>query len=536
VHDLTADKTIVRPDIVGAPLLVKCVLREMFSADHCKIGASPTPRLRNSSWWSSSFCALVTQAFGAKHATILTGCTTLSRHPEPSRRYLENKLGIAAETAGDSHVLLTGMYAINPFGLPEALTRVILVEWLGLKHVVRLDSAMASRQYSLVTYGQFTTFTVNPDRFSSKCAIPLLRWAMSKGVRLDGLRIYDSNFCTQDSLALLDKFLALSGTAIQWIHSYNFTIPFDVAHQDAILLVAKWCPNIVSFVGRCFQPTLQWDECLVTLTKRCRKLTKLSVDGMTVSEQGLVEALLQCVVLEYLELMNKCQAVPVEVAIPSLKSIKCGSHNMRDAVLFAVGQKCAKLETLHMFQFADLEARNQVTDAGLRAVLQGCPLLRETGVQYAVGISTELRVELVRRLSQRTLELAMWPGMDDNLAREMLKVCPDLKGLLCWDCDWITDATLAVCAQHCRQLQWVVLDGSPFVTTDGVRALVLTLGSTLRSVNFRFCNQLGDEVVLTVAEHCPLLEWFHCPPNLSDAAVAKLKQLGVRERCVVLTL
>jgi hypothetical protein len=359
---------------------------------------------------------------------------------------------------------------------------------------------------------------------------------MSKGVRLDGLRIYDSNFCTQDSLALLDKFLALSGTAIQWIHSYNFTIPFDVAHQDAILLVAKWCPNIVSFVGRCFQPTLQWDECLVTLTKRCRKLTKLSVDGMTVSEQGLVEALLQCVVLEYLELMNKCQAVPVEVAIPSLKSIKCGSHNMRDAVLFAAGQKCAKLETLHMFQFADLEAGNQVTDAGLRAVLQGCPLLRETGVQDAEGISTELRAELVRRLSPRTLELAMWPGMDDNLAQEMLKVCPDLTGLLCWDCDWITDATLAVCAQHCQKLQCVVLDGSPFVTTGGVRALVIKLGSTLRSVNFRFCNQLGDEVVLAVAEHCPLLEWFHCPPNLSDAAGAKLKQLGVWECCVVLML
>jgi hypothetical protein len=93
-------------------------------------------------------------------------------NPEPSRRYLENKLGIAAETAGDSHVLLTGMYAINPFGLPEALTRVILVEWLGLKHVVRLDSAMASRQYSLVTYGQFTTFTVNPDRFFLYCVGP----------------------------------------------------------------------------------------------------------------------------------------------------------------------------------------------------------------------------------------------------------------------------------------------------------------------------------------------------------------------------
>jgi hypothetical protein len=36
-----------------------------------------------------------------------------------------------------------------------------------------------------------------------------------------------------------------------------------------------------------------------------------------------------------------------------------------------------------------------VTDAGVRALLLGCPLLQDTDAKYATDITTELRVELI---------------------------------------------------------------------------------------------------------------------------------------------
>jgi hypothetical protein len=38
----------------------------------------------------------------------------------------------------------------------------------------------------------------------------------------------------------------------------------------------------------------------------------------------------------------------------------------------------------------------------------------------------------------------------------------------------------------------------------------------LRRLDLLGCLQLGDEVVLTVAQHCPLLVAFSSPPNVGD--------------------
>jgi hypothetical protein len=53
---------------------------------------------------------------------------------------------------------------------------------------------------------------------------------------------------------------------------------------------------------------------------------------------------------------------------------------------------------LHVFRASLYFLRlRTVTDAGARAVLQGCPRLRNTDVEYAIGISHPLRLELIKR-------------------------------------------------------------------------------------------------------------------------------------------
>jgi hypothetical protein len=423
---------------------------------------------------------------------------------------------------------------MNPFdcfGLPEVLARMVFVQWLDLKHIVQMDSALCCRkqrvQFASMTYGQLTAFAGNFNGLPDKCVNPSLSWAISKGVRMDGVCICEGNTSTEGSLQLLEKFLAMSGSAIHWVNSYTYATTVGVALDEAVLLVAKWCPNVVHFRGK----NLQWNRHLLALTSSFHKLTKLSLDDMELPEQGLAEALRQCVALEHLEVMTPTQVIPIDAAIPTLKSMKSRSCYMSDTVLFSIGQRCKKLETLIMFWFVGTPSDYRVTDVGVRAVLQGCPLLRETDVENATDISTELRVELFRRRNPASLFPGRWCAINSYLMHRLLRVCPNLTELNCRNSGWITDAMQSVCAQHCPQLQKLTLGVSPCVTARGVRALITALGSTLRYVDFELSYRLGDEVVHAIAEHCPLLERFYDPPNASDAAMAELT-----ERCVNLKL
>jgi hypothetical protein len=415
---------------------------------------------------------------------------------------------------------------------------------------VRLDSAFCCREtrgrFASLAYGQSTTFVVKFD-LPDKCLNPLLRWAVAKGARLDSLQVGKGVVSAEESLQLLEMFLARSGSAIRQIYSSISSDAVYASYHDALSLVAQWCPNVQHFHTNCSLTTLQcdecligltyscqdlqWDESLVALTSACRKLTKLSLNCMKLSEQGLAKALQHCVNLEQLDLLTECQIATSSNTLPSLKSIQSCSYHVADAALVAIGRRCAKLETLRIFRFAKPTGDYHMTDVGVRAVLQGCPLLRDTDVEYAVSISTELRVELARRLSPSDLYLGDWLDVHEDLAQKVLKVSPNLITLDFWDCDWLTDDTLAVCAQYCPLLQYLSLGDNYYVTTAGVRELVTKLGSKLRFVELQSCPQLGDEAVLAVAEHCPLLERLYPPPNVSNAAMAKL-----RKSCVLLIM
>jgi hypothetical protein len=423
------------------------------------------------------------------------------------------------------------MSPFNCFNLPEALARVVLVEWLELEQVVRLDSAFCCREtrgrFVSLAYGQSTTFLVKFD-LSDKCLNPLLRWAVAKGARLDSLQFGKGVVSAEESLQLLETFLARSGSAVRQMYSYISSDASYESYQEALSLVAQWCPNVQHFHTNCSLTTLQCDECLIGLTYSCQKLTTLSLYDTKLSEQGFAEALQNCVALEHLKVAAVSQIIPVEAAVPSLKSFIVGSHHISDAVLVAIGQRCVKLETLLIFVLLIPTRRyGDVTDAGVRAVLEGCSLLQKTDLMHVVGISTELRVALTKRCNFTALYLANWHSMSDELAQELLKVSPGLRELHVYPCDWLTDATLAVCAQHCTQLHTLALWAIHHITAEGVRGLVVKLGGKLRSVSLQYCSQLGDEVVLAIAEHCPLLERFVPPMDMSDTAMAKLKQCCV---------
>jgi hypothetical protein len=418
--------------------------------------------------------------------------------------------------------------------LPEDFARLVLVKWTRVKDIARLDSAVANHTlrepFCALAHNPLTIYTdaVKQDDLNANIR-SVLKWAVTRSARLDGI-IIDGRLCQYpcDARSLLSAFLSMSGPAISWLNLGAHWSRADDFIQHAMLEVAKRCPNLQHVnvrVAETESGALLWDEPLITLTQSCRKLTDLSLFQVEISKQGLTTALKHCNCLQRLSVRTGNEVISTEIAIPTLKSIKWSSPYMTDAVLIAIGERCAELEALTMFWSPLLNGEHVVTDVGVRAVLQGCPLLRETDVEQAKGISGELRVELARRRHMTALRAAEWWGMDDELAQAVLRASPNLTALSClWRSDWLTDATLAVCAEHCLLVTAITARRCPLITDGGVRATVSNFASKLLYLHLEECTQLSDDSLLAVAEQCPLLKGIVWIGDASGAVVMKLAE------------
>jgi hypothetical protein len=415
-----------------------------------------------------------------------------------------------------------------------------------LRDVVRLESAFCGgewlQQALSLPHGQHITLTVNPQ-LCCQNSKPVLRWAVTKNVRLNGIHI-DEHLSSSDQLLL--AFLTASGTAIRSISCHidcrnGLSTLFDVANQclnteklaitqfpyyrlhPRIYTAAVMYPAII---GNYDDDDLWWERNLSALTVGLQWLTHSSLVDVWLSAEGLATALSHCRHLIELEIRDECQGIPLEVAIPTLASLTIVSLYVFDTTLSAIGHMCGQLETLRVFESILYHDSSffPVTDAGVRTVLLGCPLLRETDVEYAAGVSTELRVELARRRDFTTLRVGDWSQMSDSLLQGVLTVSPNLTEVDFTRCSWLTDTALAVCApHHCPLISTIILSECPNVTDSGVRAFVSVL-TRLRVLHCLKCPHLGEETVFTATEYCPLLEELSCPANTSDAAVIRLAE------------
>jgi hypothetical protein len=299
----------------------------------------------------------------------------------------------------------------------------------------------------------------------------------------------------------MQAFLANSGSTV---HSLDVVSNSDdcAANYRKLLEIVESCPNVQSLRVLGSPEDRLWNDCLVGLTRTLLKLTDLFVGNIPLTKQGLATALLSCRSLKCLTVTSQHQTIPVEVALPTLTAMTLQNCHVSDSVMVARWQ-----EVLKVFSAFRRGSEDPYSDAGVRAVLEGCPLLRETDVEDARGISAVLRVELTRRGNLKTFTPRRWSGMHEGLAHKVLQVSPNLTDLDCSGCEWLTDATLAVCAQHCTLLEVVNVEECRLVTNTGVRQLVSGVGGSLRVVNIQaaFLARLSDEAVQAVAEHCLLL-------------------------------
>jgi hypothetical protein len=145
-------------------------------------------------------------------------------------------------------------------------------------------------------------------------------------------------------------------------------------------------------------------------------------------------------------------------------------------------------------------------------------------------------VELVRR--RRLTELVAgnnwgpWQDVNAALLVEIMKASPELRKLSLFNHE-ITDEMMDVCGRHCPLLEHIDLRtiGS-LLTSAAMLSLINSLGSRLRCVRLSLCPQLDSRVVLALAAHCPLLEEYLGPLNVSQTAVVKLAKSCTQLRVV----
>jgi hypothetical protein len=423
------------------------------------------------------------------------------------------------------------------FTLPPLLLIKVLTVWINVVEVAKLDSSVCQKHtrslFLSLAYGKYTTYTAH----SAQLQHAFVTWSLRRGVRLHGLSLAARSLSDDQLRRTVLKLLCSN---LQWLILSGETedcgkVLVDIAvwcqHLRAVEVIAT-SPNYAHTIDDYELDTVEMkggrelDFCFLAIVRACPPLDALSLHEVRLTDRGLAQTLKQCSALTRLTLRSEYQFLPQEIAVPTLKWFDIRSCIVGDAVLAAVGRNCPRLENLYCFGAATSYTRTStyITDIGVRALLQGCSRLRETDVEYAVRISNPLRTELAHRSNYTTLAFQYWERVDDNLVSGVIKCSPTLQHLNCAGCEFLTDGSLAVCAQQCPLLQTVDVSNCFNITADGVLQL-LPPGNKLRAVDFNGCRQLDDRVMLAMARHCPLLQDCFCGgAAVSDSSIVKLAE------------
>jgi hypothetical protein len=393
--------------------------------------------------------------------------------------------------------------------LPEQVSRIVLVSWLGLAMgVARLDSAFCESStrsaFLALAYGDGTLYTTKSFP-SSKC----VKWYLLRNIRVDGINLC---YMLAEHAAVREQFFVAQGPHIRWLHISELAY---LTPQSALLNIARWCPHVRELfltTGYYIAPSGKY---VLPFAKACSQLDSLKLDSINISLKNLVGVLNACKNLRKLTIAKLKWSTPTEVALPALQELSLVKCNTTDSTMCAIAANCSQLHTLIVFE------GSKITDVGVRAVLQGCPLLQVTDVERA-NVSLDLRVELAKRASLTSIYFPFWPRLSAAIAREVLKVSPSLTRLsLSRACN--TDAVLTICSEQCPLLEEITMSAHDNNLTSAGVLQLFKPGNQLRKLNYRGCLFVGDKELIAMAHCCPLLEIVWCIKlTLTDHAVVTL--------------
>lgn len=429
------------------------------------------------------------------------------------------------------------------FRLPDNLVAEILCERLDICDVGRLDSAVCSsanrEQFLQMAYNNHGT------PYKLKENDQFIDWCIQRHALVDGFNLADQICSNSKKLKTL---VALNAPVAKWIYcgQISFLSPLEVLPYCERL-------NTLTVNGNAMMNA----EAIACAVEHCPRLTRVVHCGSSTTAESIQLAFRKCTTVKELEfcgnIMNN-QLTKV-IAMHALEVLQARYSTIPEEVQLAIGRNCPNLRILVMFEsscgpFGEI-LNHSGTNDGVRAILNGCPLLTSIDVHHAVGISTELRVEMARRCKLTRLDMSSWTGLDTALFRGICMVSPlleaavqdastELQSLI-----QLTDEDVTVLAEHCPLLHTIQLPGMTGLSHASRRALARPGNQLRRLVLHRNCADpspsAADATMELVGARCPQLTAIVVPADTTDrgiTAVARgcpnLKALGL-SHCLHLT-
>jgi hypothetical protein len=453
--------------------------------------------------------------------------------------------------------------------LPMELASKFLLTWVDLDDIGHLDSALCNKTeradyLSLISNTSFVISKGFEPREGNAGGI-LVRsftsWFLLRGVAVTHVSVNAA-------------WVANRGQSLNYLHLHrhhvrNVTVEMDSSlpfeFEAALKEICEQCPNVAKLdTGKGATVSA---VTFSHIAHHWPQLTHLAiqVDGvgdgdefvsLCVERQSLVEltlwtappapALTKALQVCSAELQKFTAFAPLKLSdyrslaqrCPLLREVDVPHSKLDDAGLEAVGANCVHLEVLKLEKNAKVTnkglvavARNRalttlclngcpnITDAGLRAVAQNCPLLERVDLSHSAAVTDATLLALgqtchhLRELSLRAVSvthvglLAVAAG------------CPQLRMVRAPECD-VGRAVEAV-ARGCPRLR-VLASPHADVPAAAVRALAECC-PLLTTVEL-WGEEIGDAEITALVKGCPLLTRLYvCGTSATEKALATIR-------------
>lgn len=311
--------------------------------------------------------------------------------------------------------------------LPESLTQKLLVDWLHITDVVRVDSAHCSRKLRVVFCNTAFRSTVYQHFHSSTVLLNsnkscYMEWLLRRQVYVDKLSI------PMERSDLNELYTQYFGTVGGCLQEINLTDKFGHgACYRPIDIIAKNCPKLVVLSITSGSMVME-PAGLQALFESCHLLRKLCVVSYAAPDlqyrnlNGYVTIATHCTQLERLELEN-CY--------------------LSDIVINRLAHSCGQLSYL------SLSYNPSISDTALATLMTRCPNVMDFNINRCSAVADATIVAVATH-------------------------CPQLQRLQMNDLPRVTNDGIAALQMHAPQLRYLSMVGCTGVTHTAVVALIVS--------------------------------------------------------------
>jgi hypothetical protein len=453
--------------------------------------------------------------------------------------------------------------------LPMELASKFLLMWVDLEDIAHLDSAVCNKTerasyLSLVSNASFVISKSSEPRDGNAGGIRVrsfTSWFLLRGVAVTNVSV---NAAWVANRGQSRNYLHLHGRHVRNVTvEMDYSLPFD--SETALKEICEHCPNVAKIdTGRgviiaavtfshiahhwphLTHLAIQADgigdgDEFVSVCVACQSLVELTL-WTAPPAPALTKALQVCST----ELQKFTAFAPLKPSdyrnltqrCPLLREVDVPHSKLDDAGLEALGANCVHLEVLKIEKNAKVTnkgllavARNRalttlclngcphITDAGLQAVAQNCPLLERVDLSHSAAV-TDATLSAIGQTCHHLRELSLRAVSVTHAGLQAVAAgCPQLQAMRAPECD-VGRAVEAV-ARGCTQLRVLV---SPHADVPAAAARALAEGCPLLTTAELWGEEIGDAEIAALVKGCPLLTRLYvCGTSATETALATIR-------------